>query len=134
MFLSFLKKYRLRLLISFLFGYCLLLFILSSIPGNYAVKSNPFDKIMHFGAYGILAFPLYFVLSLQNKFLLFRKYPAAFTLLIAFGFGLLNEIHQLFIATRSFNKYDLLANILGSILVVIFIKFTTKLFRSFNTE
>ena len=128
--LSLFKKYRLHFILSILFGYCVLLIILSSIPGNYTIKSNPFDKILHFGAYAILSFPLYYALSIQNKVLLFRKYPGIFTFLLAFLFGLLNEFHQLFIPSRSFNKFDLLANLLGSLVVILFIKFTSRIIES----
>ena len=125
-----LKKYHLHFILSILFGYCVLLIILSSIPGNYALKSNPFDKILHFGAYAILSFLLYYALSIQNKLLLIRKFPGIFTFLLAFIFGLLNEFHQLFIPSRSFNKFDLLANLLGSLVVILFIKFTSRIIES----
>jgi len=131
--LSLLKKYHIQLLLSIILGYCILLIILSSIPGNSAISSNPIDKILHFGAYGLLSLPLYFALSLQDKIYLFRKYPDVSTLLLVFTFGLLNELHQLFITTRTFNKYDLLANFLGSLLAIIVINISLKIIRLLKT-
>jgi VanZ family protein len=101
--------------------------ILSSIPGNSAISSNPIDKILHFAAYAVLSIPLYSVLSIQDKILLLKKYPGISTFLLTFLFGFLNEMYQLFIETRTFNKFDLLANVLGSILMILFIKFTAKI-------
>ena len=124
--LNLLKKYRLHFILSILLGYGVLLIILSSIPGNYSITSNPIDKILHFGAYSVLSFPLYFALSIQDKMLLFRKYPGTFTFIFASLFGLLNEFHQLFIPSRSFNKFDLLANLLGTLVAILFVKFTSR--------
>ncbi|MFI5405668.1 MAG: VanZ family protein, partial [Nitrososphaerales archaeon] len=111
--ISFIRKYRIQILLSILFCYCILLIIVSSIPGDFTITSNPFDKILHFGAYAILSIPLYFTLSIQSKIVLFNKYPGISTILLAFLFGFLNELHQLFIVSRTFNKFDLLANVLG---------------------
>jgi VanZ family protein len=107
----------------------IILIIFTSIPSDPAIKSNSPDKLYHFGAYGLLSFILYFALYFQNKMLSFKKYPALFTLLFAFLFGLLNELSQLFIPSRTFNKFDLLANFLGSCLTVIIIKFSIKSIR-----
>ncbi|MFI5236666.1 MAG: VanZ family protein [Ignavibacteriales bacterium] len=52
------------------------------------------------------------------------------TILLAFLFGFLNELHQLFIVSRTFNKFDLLANVMGTIMVILVIKFTTKFIRA----
>jgi len=81
--INFLKKYRFQLINISLIGYCLLLVVLTSLPGNPASKSNQLDKLYHIAAYGLLSFILYFVIYYQNKIKLFKKYPAAFTILFA---------------------------------------------------
>lgn len=131
--INFLKKYRFQLINISLIGYCLLLVVLTSLPGNPASKSNQLDKLYHIAAYGLLSFILYFVIYYQNKIKLFKKYPAAFTILFATLFGMINEFHQIFIPTRTFNKYDLLANLIGIILTIVIIKIAVvlnKLYKS----
>jgi VanZ family protein len=96
--------------------------VLTSLPQDTVQKSNNVDKIYHIGAYGLLSIFLYLAILYQNKSRLIKKYPAIFTIIFAFFFGMLNEFHQLFIPTRSFNKFDLLANMVGIILTIILIK------------
>jgi VanZ family protein len=103
------------------------LVVLSSLPQSTEIKSNGVDKYYHLGAYGLLSFIVYFTLTFQDRISLFKRYSASFTLLLTSIFGLLNELHQLFIPSRTFNKFDLLANILGSLLMIIVIKFSLKI-------
>jgi len=84
------------------------------------------------GAYGLLSFILYFFLIIQNKIQLLKKYPATFTLLLATAFGLANEFHQIFIPTRTFNKFDLLANLIGIVLTLGVIKIFLLVNKSYN--
>jgi len=108
--------------------------ILTSLPGNPASKSSQIDKLYHMGAYGLLSFILYFFLIIQNKIQLLKKYPATFTLLLATAFGLANEFHQIFIPTRTFNKFDLLANLIGIVLTLGVIKFFLMVNKSYNLK
>ena len=124
---KFLVKYRLHILYTILCFYCIVLVVLSSLPQSTEIKSNGVDKYYHLGAYGFLSFIVYFTLTFQNRISLFKRYSASFTLLLTSIFGMLNELHQLFIPSRTFNKFDLLANILGSLLMVIVIKFSLKI-------
>jgi len=126
---KFLVKYRQYILYTFLCLYCVVLIVLSSLPQSIEIKSSGVDKYYHLGAYGCLSFIMYFTLTFQDRIFLFRKYSASFTLLLTFLFGMLNELHQLFIPSRTFNKFDLLANILGSLLIVIVIKLSLKIIR-----
>jgi len=122
-----LVKYRLHILFAILCFYCIVLVVLSSSPQSSEIKSNGVDKYYHLGAYGLLSFIVYFTLTFQDRISLFKRYSASFTLLLTSIFGLLNELHQLFIPSRTFNKFDLLANILGSLLMIIVIKFSLKI-------
>ncbi|MBE0572265.1 MAG: VanZ family protein [Ignavibacteriaceae bacterium] len=103
--------------------------VLSSLPQSTGIKSNGVDKYYHLGAYAFLSFIVFFTLTFQARISLFKRYSASFTLLLTTIFGMLNELYQLFIPSRSFNKLDLLANILGSLLMVIVIKFSLIIIR-----
>jgi len=124
---KFLVKYRLHILFTILCFYSIVLVVLSSLPQSTEIKSSGVDKYYHLGAYGLLSFIVYFTLTFQDRISLFKRYSASFTLLLTFIFGVLNELHQLFIPSRTFNKFDLLANILGSLLMIIVIKFSLKI-------
>ena len=127
-----LKKYRFSIVSGLLIVYCILLIVLTSLPGSSASKTSQIDKLYHIGAYGLLSFILYFFLLVQNKLQIFKKYPVTFTIFFATLFGILNELHQLFIPTRTFNKYDLLANLIGIVISVGIIKLLALFNKSFK--
>ena len=91
-----------------LFGYMLLILIMSLIPGksleNIEILSQ--DKILHFIEYSILG-----VLGLKA----FSNEKNSVILVIFFGttFGCLNELIQIIIPGRTPSLYDSLANLLG---------------------
>jgi VanZ family protein len=109
--------------------YSITLIVLSSLPQSPAPKSIYLDKFQHFGAYALLTFILYLALKFQNRVWLFKNNPTLFAALIAFSFGFIMEIQQLLLTNRTFNKYDLLANLLGSLLMILMIKFGIKIFK-----
>lgn len=102
--------------------YWLVIFILTSLPGNSIPKMilGFSDKAKHFGAYLVLGFLLSFALHFQKKYIIFNKHSARFTFLIIFIYGLFDEIHQIFIPGRYFEWFDFLSDILGG-LIGIFI-------------
>jgi len=103
--------------------YWLLIFILTSIPGKSIPKVlGGVDKIKHLGAYFVLAFLLSFALKMQNGYPKISKNSIFFTLLITSLYGLLDEIHQIFIPGRHFDWWDLLADIVGSVLGILLVK------------
>jgi|GEM_PF-3839389 len=102
---------------------------MSSISQPYYLKLNSLDKFFHFGAYALLSVILYFVLVNQDKVSLLKIYPVFFTFLFATSFGILNELHQLFIPYRTFNKLDIFANTLGTFAAVMTIKFGTLILK-----
>ena len=129
---NFFKNYRFQIINVTLIFYCLFLVILTSLPGSSVSKTSQIDKLYHMGAYGLLSFILYFFLIIQNKIQLLKKYPATFTLLLATAFGFANEVHQIFIPTRTFNKFDLLANLIGIVLTLGVIKIFLLVNKSYN--
>jgi VanZ family protein len=91
--------------------WAVVMLIVSSIP--YLV-SPPFefamiDKVEHFSEYFILAFWASFGYARSGRSTTFLT-----TLTICSVFGILDELHQLFIPGRSCDVFDMLADILGS--------------------
>ncbi len=103
--------------------YWLLIFILTSIPGKSIPKIfGGVDKLKHFGAYFVLSILLGFTIHLQNKFPQVSKKWILFTLLITSIYGLFDEVHQIFIPGRTFDWWDLVADVVGSIIGIFLVK------------
>lgn len=128
-----LNKYRVFLIYSVLIIYSVIILLLPSIIPNNVILSNPIDKFLHFIAYGILSFILYFALYFQTNILILKKYPASFTVLFVSVFGMLDELRQHFMMSRTANISDWLANLLGSLLTILIIKSTIHLVKKYNT-
>ncbi len=108
--------------------YWLLIFVLTTIPGSHIPKLFGIsDKIKHFGAYLVLAFLLNFALFLQKKYKNITKNSHLFTIIIVAFYGLFDEIHQIFIPGRSFDWWDLLADLLGSLFGILLVKIMLKI-------
>jgi VanZ family protein len=99
-----------------------------------AVTVNVSDKIEHFGAYGLLSVFLYLNLSFQNKFKVLNKFPATFTVLIASIYGLLDELHQLFVPGRSAEFLDWFADFSGSLIAVLIVRFLILRIREMENK
>lgn len=124
------KKYLIHLP---LIIYWIILFILTSLPTGLAIETRDVsDKLLHFGAYGLLSALLYLNLYFQNKFPLLNKYSALFTILIASVYGLLDEIHQMFVPGRSAEFLDWLADFSGSLVAVLIISYLIKKIKSYE--
>ncbi|MFZ2322961.1 MAG: VanZ family protein [Ignavibacteriaceae bacterium] len=119
---SFIERNRQYLINIPLIIYWLILFVLTSLPSSSAITIGISDKIEHFGAYGLLSAVLYMNLFFQKKFELLKKYPATFSVLIASIYGMLDEVHQLFIPGRSAEFLDWSADFLGSLLAILIVK------------
>lgn len=114
--------------------YWIILFILTSLPSGMAITTDISDKVNHFGAYGLLSVFLYLNLHFQNKLKLFSKYPGIFTLLIASTYGLLDEIHQMFVPGRSAEFLDWVADFSGSLIAVLITGYLIKKFKQNEIE
>jgi VanZ family protein len=110
------------------------LIVLSTLPQSGPPKSVYTDKLLHLGAYAILTFILHLAFNSQCKISLLQKHSLIFASLIAISFGFFIEINQLLVPTRSFNKYDLLANVLGSIFMILLIKIGEKILKVIKVE
>ena len=101
-----------------LFIFCGFIFIQSSYPSPNTVITFAFsDKLLHVLAYavlGILFFRAYGTLPLRNNLSLL----IGLSILSAGLFGLSDEIHQYFVPARNTDLWDLIADIIGSLLGV----------------
>lgn len=84
------------------------------------------DKVNHFGGYGLLSVLLYLNMYFQNRIELFNKWPATFTVIIASIYGILDEIHQMFVPGRSAEFLDWLADFGGSLTAVLITGYLIK--------
>ena len=95
---------------------------------------NVSDKIEHFGAYGLLSVFLYLDLFFQNRFEVLKKFPAAFTIIFASLYGLIDELHQLLVPGRSCEFFDWLADFSGSLIGVLIIGLILKKMYSLSYQ
>jgi len=131
---SYLYKHRFYLINIPLIIYWIILFILTTLPGQMAVTLDVSDKIEHFGAYGLLSVFLYLNLSFQNRFKIFKKFPGTFTVVIASFYGLLDEIHQLLVPGRSADVLDWLADFSGSLVAVLITGYLIRRIREIEIK
>ena len=97
------------------------------MPTGLAIETRDVsDKLLHFGAYGLLSVFLYLNMHFQNRINLFKNKPATCTVIIASIYGLLDEIHQMFVPGRSTEFLDWLADFSGSLLAVIITGYLIK--------
>ena len=126
------KKYLIHLP---LIIYWIILFVLTSLPTGLAIETRDVsDKLLHFGAYGLLSGLLFLNLHFQNKFQLLKKYPATLTVLIASSYGFFDEIHQMFVPGRSAEFLDWLADFSGSLLAVLITGYLIKKIKEFELK
>jgi len=79
------------------------------------------DKIYHFVQYFILASLLMF--AAKNDLKKDFKFNLRLTFFIVFLIGMLDEIHQIFLKTRSCSLFDLFANLSGVFLLYLLFNF-----------
>ena len=119
--------------------YWIIIFILTSLPGNSIPKMilGFSDKAKHLGAYLVLSFLLNFALHFQKKYKLINKYSASSTFMIIFFYGLLDEIHQIFVPGRYFEWLDFLSDLIGGLIGILLSRWIinqNKKISDFDTE
>jgi VanZ family protein len=113
--------------------YCMLILVLSSIrsPVSISIVDHS-DKLMHFGAFAVLAVLFFRAFSSARRS--FNQWKVVcLTFFSSSAFGLVIEINQYFIAHRSAEVMDLVADILGSgagILFSIMLFSNNRFFKS----
>lgn len=101
-------------------GYCVLIFVLSSVSmGVYIPSPLGFDKVLHLIEYGILGFLLsrslvYSRPSFSNASLI------AWVVILTALYGLSDEVHQYFVPGRNESLWDVLADSSGAVLGALF--------------
>lgn len=75
------------------------------------------DIILHVLEYSLLSIVLF--RAFHNSSARFKEKALCLTLIVAFLYGLFDEIHQMFVPTRFFEIKDLFFNVLGSSVVYI---------------
>jgi VanZ family protein len=123
------NKYRVFLVYIALIIYVSIIIILSALPDSWLGKLTHIDKLFHFAAYGLFSFIFFFALVFQKKINLFNKFPSTFTLIFTTLFGILNELFQIFVPSRTPNPLDVLANFLGSVIMVALLKYNLNNLR-----
>lgn len=87
-----------------------MIFLFSSFPPPIKIPSFSFaDKLAHLLAYGLLASLIYFALEKSRV----NFHPIFIPFLVAFLYGVSDEIHQYFVPGRNADVFDALANALG---------------------
>jgi len=88
-----------------------LIFLFSSFPQPMELPSfSSADKLVHLLAYGLLASLIYFAREKSRA----TFHPIFIPFLIAFLYGLSDEIHQYFVPGRDADVFDALANAVGA--------------------
>jgi len=99
--------------------YCLYLFIQSSLAYPKVLPNVPYlDKVVHFLEYAVLGFLFYRAfrtLSIRSDGILVM----AFSILATIGYGISDELHQLYVPYREASILDLAADAAGGIFSVI---------------
>jgi VanZ family protein len=93
----------------------LTIFILTSLPSDQLPSVEIGDKVNHFLAFFVLGFFLNLTLKYQTKFPSLKRNILLITIIIAAGYGLLDELHQLFVPGRSAEVLDWVADFVGAI-------------------
>ena len=116
--LKFLEKHKVGFVYIPLVIYWLLLITATSLPAADLPSIGTIDKVNHFIAYFGLAIllTLTFLFQLKYESIYKKAYLVAF--LIVIFYGMLDEIHQLFIPGRDAEFFDWLADAAGAFLGV----------------
>jgi VanZ family protein len=94
-------------------GYCAFLFIQSSFPSPKLLPAfSGMDKLLHFGAYGVLGllFMRAFTRSISR---LGAGQIIFYSILLTAAYGLSDEAHQRFVVVRTADMLDVLADAIG---------------------
>jgi len=126
---NYLEKRRKALVFIPLIVYWIILFTATTLPMKELPSIALGDKVNHFSAYLLLSVMLFLTLIFQRRNILLQKYAAQFALLIASVYGVLDEIHQLFIPGRSAEVLDWAADTGGALIGVIIITILMKKYK-----
>ena len=113
---NYLKENRKKVLLIPLIIYWIIILIGTTIPADAFVDVVELsDKVEHFIAYFGLAVLLGLNLYFQEKWKKISLYYIVATLVICLTYGVLDELHQLFVPNRMAEFWDWVADSLGTI-------------------
>jgi VanZ family protein len=96
--------------------YCVFIFIQSQLPAPFEMPDvSHFDKLLHLGAYGVMAILFYRTYLAGWPQAMKRTLVWASAISTAL-YGLSDEIHQYFVPARSADPLDWLADVVGGVL------------------
>jgi len=112
-------------------GCALLIFILSSIPGDTLPSFNFSleDKLQHMIAYSVMGFLLARAVLYQTRFPSWRDNYIPVVLIFGILFGISDEIHQYFVPGRVSDVMDLIADSIGIGLGLLVFRFRAAIRR-----
>ena len=102
------------------------LFILTSIPGRSLPSVRISDKLVHFGAFFLLAGLFLIAARIQGRFLFLSRRPVVCALVIILLYAALDEWHQKFIPGRDGSIGDWTADLIGTVTCVFFAYFSFR--------
>lgn len=104
--------------------WALVIFIASSIPGYSIPESSIFeqDKLLHAGIFFVLACFAQRSFTHQSRFPALARHSRWWILAFAFAYGILDEIHQIFVPGRSPDVFDALADGTGAAIFLLLLR------------
>lgn len=99
------------------------MFIGTSIPGRALPALGAGDKIKHFGAFFGLSILLSITMKIQDKYTFLKNHTYIATIVILALYGVIDELHQSLIPGRSTDVLDWFADMIGTILGLLVIRF-----------
>lgn len=108
--------------------WALLIFASSSIPGRDFPHINipNIDKVVHFCYYFVFAILVARAFRSQSHFPDLSRFSLVLSFLLATGYGVSDEAHQLFVSGRSSDSQDLLADMGGAFVAVAILAILRK--------
>jgi len=116
--------------------YAAIIFIESSFPGDNfpEIDITLIDKYVHFIIYFGLCLLFFYSLKNQTKFTKLHSSPLFFALLFTSLYGITDEVHQYFVPGRSSDILDWVADTIGALMCLLFIKFFYKKLPFINSN
>ena len=94
---------------------CVIMFLsVVGVETNANIEFKAMDKIIHLGIYLVLCEMLIVGFTKQYQIRTFKYQPVAWAIVISALFGICLEVVQYFLPYRSFDIYDMLANVIGT--------------------
>lgn len=106
--------------------YWVILLTATSLPAPDLPDVWGSDKLKHYLAYGVLSFLLNLTMLVQERQKYTPQKAALVTIVICFFYGVLDELHQIFIPGRSCELLDLIADIIGAVTGSIIVLFLAR--------